>query len=260
MNQQERKRVFISRIDEEKRAGSVLKEWIEDAFAGQVDVFVSDDPTNLAGGRRWLEVIEGELRNQNTVMLISILSPVSIERPWILMEFGGAWIRGMRVFPLCHSGLDKSSLQRPLGDFQGGSIDQAEIGSLIIGAVGSAVALAHSKKLDFARMRAELIAAIGAVAPARKVAKREVEDAELHPEELQILEILAHAKDQRSDAYLLGPQIASIANLKRTVCDLRLSNLVQKKLVHDSISMSEPTAYAILDKGVALLMERGRIK
>lgn len=160
----EKKRIFISHIHEEAEIGAVLKRWIEDAFPGEVEAFVSSDPRDLPGGKQWLSEIEAKLRDPGNCLLISVLSPASIGRPWISLEFGGAWIRGTPIFPLCHSGQASSSLPRPLGDFQGAAMEQKNVGELIINAIARAAALPFPAQLDLSAMRAELDAAITRIA------------------------------------------------------------------------------------------------
>lgn len=160
----EKKRIFISHIHEEAEIGAVLKKWIEDAFVGEVEAFVSSDPRDLPGGRQWLSEIETKLRDPGNCLLVSVLSPASIGRPWISLEFGGAWIRGTPIFPFCHSGQTNSSLPRPLGDFQGASIEQKNVGELIINAIACAADLPFPAKLNLDAMRAELDAAIARIA------------------------------------------------------------------------------------------------
>lgn len=100
----------------------------------------------IQGGDRWLEKIERELKDPQTRMLVSLVSPQSVREPWISVELGAAWIRGHAVFPLCHSGQEPGALRRPLGDFGGVALSDDEAAERLIGAVEQAAGLTVPKK------------------------------------------------------------------------------------------------------------------
>ncbi len=51
-------------------------------------------------------------------ILISLLSPAALSRPWLYTEFGAGWIRDIPTISVCHSGLNKGQLPIPLSHFQ----------------------------------------------------------------------------------------------------------------------------------------------
>jgi len=110
--------VFISHITTEKELAIALKELVEQAFLGMVEVFVSSDPNSIAMGGRWLDNITYGLKN--CVIEIVLASPASITRPWINFEAGAGWVRDISVIPLCHSGMTPSTLPAPLSSLQAG--------------------------------------------------------------------------------------------------------------------------------------------
>lgn len=91
-----------------------MKTWIEDAFSGQLDVFLSSDPKDLASGQKWLDDIHSRLRASDFKIMVSLISSRSMSRPWISIELGAAWVLDRMVIPFCHSGTGKDSLPRPL--------------------------------------------------------------------------------------------------------------------------------------------------
>ncbi len=125
--------IFISHINEESRIAIVLKEWIESTFADQCKVFVRSDNEDLPAGSRWLDQITAALEDSR--VLITICSPNSIVRPWINFETGCAWIKGIQVIPVCHSGLLKSKLPNPLSMFQALDLDQKDFCKLLFSGV-----------------------------------------------------------------------------------------------------------------------------
>lgn len=104
--------VFISHIQEESSMAAILGESLSDAFLGAVEVFASSNVASIAAGDDWLNGIKNALRTAD--IEIVLLSPLSIKRPWVNFEAGAAWIRGITILPVCHSGLRPSDLAMPL--------------------------------------------------------------------------------------------------------------------------------------------------
>ena len=107
-------KVFISHLDEEVALATVLKNWIETAFLGQVEVFVSSH--DITAGEQWFARLEDELSDAK-VMLV-LCSAASVSMPWINFETGACHLKGIPVIPICHSGMDVESLPVPLSFFQ----------------------------------------------------------------------------------------------------------------------------------------------
>src|SRR5258708_8527836 len=134
-------KIFVSHVGEEAALGKVVKDWLEDAFRGSIAVFVSSDKRDNPGGDRWLDKIERELKDPQTRMLISLVSPYSLTQPWILIELGAAWILGHRVFPLCHSTQELGDLPRPMQDFGGAGLSSPQAPERLIKSVQNATTL-----------------------------------------------------------------------------------------------------------------------
>ena len=114
-------RAFISHIAEEASLALVLKKWIEIAFLGQVEVFVSSDGDDISGGDQWFLQIEDALADAR--ILLVICSPVSVDKPWINFESGAGWIKKVPVMPICHSGMTKGKLPNPISFFQAHDVE-----------------------------------------------------------------------------------------------------------------------------------------
>ncbi|MFT8799525.1 toll/interleukin-1 receptor domain-containing protein [Acetobacter orientalis] len=109
--------VFISHITRENKIASSLKSEIDDSLLGGVQVFQSSDPNSIGMGDNWLKVID---QNLNTCdALILLVSPESVDRPWINFEFGAAWARRISVIPIVHSGMTLGKLPIPMSLQQG---------------------------------------------------------------------------------------------------------------------------------------------
>jgi hypothetical protein len=109
--------IFLSHETAEAGIAKVLKNALEKAFLGTVEVFVSSDPRSLPAGTKWLDTVTARLRQAKAMLVLA--SPRSVQRPWVNFEAGAAWIRDIPVIPLCHSGMTPSTLPQPLQALQG---------------------------------------------------------------------------------------------------------------------------------------------
>jgi len=206
-----RHKIFVSHISEEAGLGIVVKDGLEDAFSGQVAAFVSSDKRDNPGGDRCLERIERELKDPQTRMLVSLVSPLSLQQPWISIELGAAWILGHAVFPLCHSGQELGSLPRPMQDFGGADLESDQTAERLIRAVEQATSLQVPKRWPIAAFLAEMrravhqqiaqprrVAGTGVVTPAAVEAMLQ-SHSEISPEQLEILRMLARIENDGID-------------------------------------------------------------
>lgn len=116
--------VFISHINSESEVAIWIKESMNKLLLGGVDFFVSSDRSAIVGGDRWLNKIESALKDASIVLVLC--SKISILRPWINFEAGGAWMANKRVIPICHSGLLHSALPQPLASLQAYTLSSAK--------------------------------------------------------------------------------------------------------------------------------------
>jgi TIR domain len=193
-------RVFVSHIHEEAALASLLKSRLEQAFGNQLKVFVSSDPSDNPGGDMWLDKLKEELSTPQTRMLIALISPASLPRHWISVELGAAWIRGLRVFPLCHSDISPSKLPRPMQDFGGASVDDASVGKRLIKAVSNATALPLPplSQSDYELLFVEMRDAARRSTPSAPSLQPSVRDAQgiaLTPDQERVLQLLHYAFD-----------------------------------------------------------------
>ena len=130
--------VFVSFADDEKEVALAVGQLLLQSL-GNINVFVSADYSQIVAGERWLDRIGEELRAAKVVLLV--LSPLSVKRPWINFEAGAAWLRGASVIPLCFGGLTVRTLPKPYGDFQGIQLDASdgEQFSLLVRSVSATV-------------------------------------------------------------------------------------------------------------------------
>jgi hypothetical protein len=74
-----------------------------------------------------LNDIENKLNTAQAI--IAIVTPVSIERPWLWFEIGATWLNGRRgdcrIYPLCAQEINLSELPEPLSRLQALSLGKA---------------------------------------------------------------------------------------------------------------------------------------
>jgi hypothetical protein len=112
--------VFISYIHEDVEVAQALQRFIQVKLGDMQDVFLSADPWMIYAGEDWLRKITSELRSAKVVVLL--LTPTSVQRPWVNFEAGGAWLAGKPVIPVCFGGLTPATLPKPYSSLQGVTI------------------------------------------------------------------------------------------------------------------------------------------
>lgn len=118
--------VFISHTSDEAAIAEAFQELIGEKFLGLFEVFVSSDGKSIRMGQHWLESVSEAL--QSCVLELIVASPMSVSRPWVNFEAGAAWVRGIPIIPLCHSGMTPSQLPIPMNLLQGArATDEADL-------------------------------------------------------------------------------------------------------------------------------------
>ena len=120
--------LFLSHATTDAAFANVLKAEIDRVFANGVDVFVSSLPGAIAAGRDWLASVEENL--DTAAVAVVLVTPVSINRPWVWFEVGASWSKmregKRRIFPLCAPEIDLGDLPEPLNRLQALSLGKAE--------------------------------------------------------------------------------------------------------------------------------------
>ena len=94
-------RCFLSHSTEHKDHAKFLKHEIENACA--VKVFVASDPSSLSPGQDWYAELLANLKE--SMVTLVLMSPSSVNRPWLLFESGAAVGFGRTLIPLLFGGL-----------------------------------------------------------------------------------------------------------------------------------------------------------
>ncbi len=113
--------VFISFVHEEERVAQAVQRLLRDQLRrvpglNGVQVFLSSDEWQVLAGENWLDRIMQELTAARA--LVSLLSPRSVNRPWVNFEAGAARVAGKPVVPACFCGLVRDRLPKPYSVLQ----------------------------------------------------------------------------------------------------------------------------------------------
>ena len=127
MEERQKPVVFISHASTDGVFANAVKDEIEKVFADGVAVFSTSSSGAIRAGSDWLAEIESRLERAQAV--IAIVTPVSIERPWLWFEVGATWIKGrqqkLKIYPLCAPEVNPGQLPSPLDRLQALSMGKA---------------------------------------------------------------------------------------------------------------------------------------
>jgi len=119
--------LFISHATSDGEFANAVKQEIEKVFANGINVFCTSSPGAISIGVDWLSDIEQKLGVAQAV--IAIITPVSIERPWLWFEIGATWSKGRsgdcKIYPVCAPEIELSNLPSPLDRLQALSMGKA---------------------------------------------------------------------------------------------------------------------------------------
>jgi hypothetical protein len=150
--------IFISHISEETSIAEILKDWIESTFLGQCEVLVSRDKADLPAGNKWIGEIDQAL--DSAAAFLVLCSPTSLKRPWVNVQTGWGWIKGLPIILICHSGLKKDDLPPRMSTFQSIEIDSDTLVSNLFGRLTEHLGFSKFPRIDQDAMVRELEAAI----------------------------------------------------------------------------------------------------
>ena len=145
-------KVFISHISEEAPLASVLKEWVEAAFLGLVEVFVSQHDISL--GQQWFQRLEEELTDAKAMLVLC--SKRSILMPWINFETGAVHTKGIPVIPICYAGITTATLPAPLSFFQGLDATAGDFAERIMADLGKNLGYPRPPAIRYEEMTAKV--------------------------------------------------------------------------------------------------------
>jgi hypothetical protein len=137
----------MSFIHEEESAARALSFFIRHIFGHSIDTFMSSDKNAIFAGEDWMKRIFEELKT--TKILVSILSPTSMGRPWINFEAGAAWMGNAVVIPVCIGGLTIASLPKPYSSLQAIEFDTTEGAYYLVASIAHHLGIEPPKRPMF---------------------------------------------------------------------------------------------------------------
>jgi hypothetical protein len=251
-----RQSVFISHTHEEAALGDAVKAIIEDVFVRDgIHAFLSSDMSDLPPGRKWLDEITQQLDTASVI--VSLISPASLKRPWVNIELGAGWIKGLRVIPLCHSGQRVGDLPRPFQDFTGIGLDQDDAPQRLLAGIADGFAIKHPLMLDFAGMLKRLRAA-AAETKTTTVAAAPPEEDGLPPDQVKILRVLEQMADSGISAAPLD-SLAGQAGVKPSAFTHHIAALEKRRFVHIDYFTHGEHEVRLMPDGAKWLLDRGQM-
>jgi hypothetical protein len=119
--------VFLSHAATDEPIAKIIHDEIVRIFANGVEIFTSSVPGVVEPGADWLNAVRTNLDRAHAVIVL--ITPVSINRPWIWFEVGASWSRmeqgAGRILPVCVPEVDKAELPEPLSRLQALSLASA---------------------------------------------------------------------------------------------------------------------------------------
>ena len=99
------KKLFVSHIALDADFADALKKWIELAFKGKCDVFVSGSFKSIAPGAPWVNKLRTALTGSE--VLLVICTKKSVNSRWVFFETGCIWNRNVPILPIrCDEQMD----------------------------------------------------------------------------------------------------------------------------------------------------------
>ena len=115
--------LFFSHSSKDKDVILSIKNKLNSATGGVMDIFMSSDGQSIPFGTNWIHKIEEGL--QVAKIMFVFVTENSISSGWIYFEAGYAYSKGIQVIPV-GIGVDIGSLKAPLNLLQGFNISSED--------------------------------------------------------------------------------------------------------------------------------------
>ncbi|MCU0498067.1 MAG: toll/interleukin-1 receptor domain-containing protein [Anaerolineae bacterium] len=106
--------IFISHATPDREIAENVKRVINNAFQGHIKLYLAVE--DLLPGRTW----KGEIKNNltNCDAIISIMTPRSLNRPWIYIEWTAFWLAEKPIYIFLTDDIKRDELVSPMSDLQ----------------------------------------------------------------------------------------------------------------------------------------------
>lgn len=126
-------RVFISHASADGVVARRIAEEIRSRLP-DVETFVTSRAGDIKSGEDWFETVKAELKKADAYVVL--LTPNSLERPWVIFETGAAWMAERGFLVVSAGGLQIHDIPEPLRFFQVWSLESVETTSLAFAELG----------------------------------------------------------------------------------------------------------------------------
>lgn len=99
-------KIFVSYSKFDAPIAETVASLLNNYFKGYIKVFFA--PKDIQMGAKWKEVILDALKEYDAI--ISIISPSTYEKPWLIAEFTAFWLQDKDIYILKYGDLDFSKL------------------------------------------------------------------------------------------------------------------------------------------------------
>lgn len=138
--------IFLSHFSQEAGIALALKVTLEEAFLGMVEVFVSSDGKSIPKGQDFPATIRAAITN--ATYGIVLLSPDSVSRPWVNIEFGAFWVLNKPIMPLLHGEITFAQLEPPYNTPNGTTASDFKGMNELVGNMADALGI-NQPKVDW---------------------------------------------------------------------------------------------------------------
>lgn len=153
-------KIFISHIHEDKDLAIKFKNWIEESFLGQVEVFASSYPNDIKLGNKWLEEIEKNIFDSNILLVLA--NEISLTRLWIYFEAGAGWGQKIPIISICFGEINTNNIPSPLSFFQSSDLKEENFSKNLFKAITLHCNFKSQPNIDYKKMDEELLELISA--------------------------------------------------------------------------------------------------
>jgi hypothetical protein len=106
-------RIFVSHATADSRIANEVRMAINNAFEGNIELYLA--MRELSGGDEWREEIKKNLKKCDAI--ICIITPESINKPWLFIEWSAFWLADKKFYPMVNE-INFSDLIQPMQDRQ----------------------------------------------------------------------------------------------------------------------------------------------
>lgn len=103
-------KIFFSHTNSDSAIAKKITNNLTLAFDGHVRFYLAIDA--IMGGDKWKDSIQKNLKECDAIM--SLITPASISKPWIYIEWSHFWLMDKKSFTLVSKGVDTSKIIHPM--------------------------------------------------------------------------------------------------------------------------------------------------